>query len=1529
MTNKKLKMAAMSVALTACVAASPLAAKADAPEAAPEKKEPVAEETKKEENTAEPQVNQEAKDAQKTLKDAEVKYNKDNPTTNPDGFQKLDGVIVTNPEGSGETDPNPNPEGSGETNPNPNPNPDSGETNPNPNPNPDSGETNPNPNPNPDSGETDPNPNPNPGSGETNPNPNPGSGETAPEEKKSEEKKPEEKEPEEKKPEQIGTAEKTEKSETNVETKPNPGAEPIVDTTTPPTVEKNPDGSTTITQPTVTPGKETTTTTGSGTATGNLNEKEEEVKEIDLDKELGENPDISWDIKQGDKAVEGKDYTVQEVKNDGNKQTLVLRKEDTKTAEMTAEDIAKLVDAEKPTVNPDGTYTLTRTETILDAEGNPQTRTTYITIQDNKVTTKTTTELTITREKEKQEGNERVDFEVKYPEITVTNKENSEDTQTISRELLNTILSQNPKEDGSYEYTDGDGRKYEVKVDGTAEKLDNAEIVERLKQDGHTEYTLGADGEIYYTTPHKEKVKLDVTQNELLRRSLTYKVTLKTTEKGDPGTAGEQDATENARRDATRDALTKAVDALGVDEATASQLKAKISGLPITKEQLDNGDTFTAEIGGKTYTLTYSAAGATVTASTPTEDKTDTGKNPEDITDVKDNTVKGTAYVTSGTISWTAEGQKGEYTATVGDASVLTPPEGATPEYKDGRLTGYTVTSEDADGNTVTTTYTITYGNTSSMSPDELNRLAVQNLMEKTGCKTLEELAAAGYTNIRFDNASTVTWTVTQTTQKKTTTPTELNEMLTFEDDKNWTIVGDTLTYDGQTYTKDEKGNFTRTAIEGGKTVTYTATEQTQTNEKLTDDEAKAMLAKKFGVAADAITLNADRTTATFTKDGAPVTVNCTNLKKRALKIERSEDASWQKVATNDAELAAAYEELWNEIENKKSKLGKGETLYVGDLQITEKTIKQDVIEYIEKYVTQADMSPEQLKAALKAQAEAAQKQMVKVNEGTKYEDTLPNYYAGDKADTYYKTEDGQRLEWYQVEKDKNGYYYLQWNGGFDWEKVYVEKVEVKPTNIKHLDLASGAQLEKQDGTSTDCVLVNPTLKWNYEADKLVDNDPSNTDVGLDSKISFDNEGGKGPGHYEYERGENNNPNQSAFYKVTGTVVYDAVKENGKVKLFGSSNAAFNAYLEETGQTETYRNLGWREKKAFREKIKQTYIVEIGSSDSNPNSPSGYQVYTQSADMTAYGYMTRDANTCINRTYKRQDGTWEYVGGYDLMISRLVQTKEGKVVGETESKVKNIFAPLSIRTSTDYTHRSMKLTQMTTVTTQQTEEKRTDLGGSQETVKYLYDQEMTDTLITDANKVEGTGTGSYKSFTNLIRNIFKGDGTGTKEGGFIKYVYHSEKNKDGTPVKFEADKMVVTTKQDAEVHYTFTSQESRDVWIKGYTQTVVPPVNPGPDAPELPPVEDAKPAPAPAPAPEAPVLPVVQDARPDPAPTPAPTPAPAPETPVLPAVQDAKLIQTGTSGWLADLMLGAGMVLSAAGYWMERKRKAMFYKSQH
>ena len=341
----------------------------------------------------------------------------------------------------------------------------------------------------------------------------------------------------------------------------------------------------------------------------------------------------------------------------------------------------------------------------------------------------------------------------------------------------------------------------------------------------------------------------------------------------------------------------------------------------------------------------------------------------------------------------------------------------------------------------------------------------------------------------------------------------------------------------------------------------------------------------------------------------------------------------------------------------------------------------------------------------------------------------------------------------------------------------------------------------------------------------------------------------------------------------------------------------------------------------YKKEYPDAQVVEI-CKDQDKYGERYYQIYLYQSDLTAYGYMSDDNNTCGNALFNPNDWT-DYIGGYDLTLGNLTQTDEKHVVAMGKNTIALSATIKRRKLVENLTNRELRYTPKSVTETIIHESEvigqDTDLSGSYQanytkTADYRDEQQ---------GGIAGHGTGSYKSFTNLIQNIFKGDGKGTVEGGFIKYEYHTEKNKDGTPVQFEADKMVVTTKQDAEVHYTFTSQESRDVWIKGYTQTVVPPVNPGPDTPELPPVEDAKPAPAP----ETPVLPVVQDARPDPAP--APAPAPAPETPVLPAVQDAKLIQTGTSGWLADLMLGAGMVLSAAGYWMERKRKAMFYKSQH
>lgn len=1446
MTNKKLKMAAMSVALTACVAASPLAANADAPEAAPGelKKEPVAEETKKEENTAEPQDNKQSEKAQETLKDAEVKYNKDNPTTNPDGSQKLDGVIVTNPEGSGKTDPNPNP----------------------------------------DSGET--------GSGETG-------GTTDPEQKKPEEVV-------------IGTAEKTEKSETNVETKPNPGAEPIVDTTTPPTVEKNPDGSTAITQPTVTPGKETTTTTGSGTATGNLNEKEEEVKEIDLDKELGENPDISWDIKQGDKAVEGKDYTVQEVKNDGNKQTLVLRKEDTKTAEMTAEDIAKLVDAEKPTVNPDGTYTLTRTETILDAEGNPQTRTTYITIQDNKVTTKTTTELTITREKIEHNEEASIPTDVVLPDVKLNNNE------TLSHTKLDEMLKEkggkdaNGVKDGEYTYKetaeDGTVREYTIKIDTTStDQLTNKEIVDKLNDKLNSDRYSAEGEDIYYRADNGERVKLDVKQKAALRRNLSIDVSVTETKKDTKTEAPDKETAENEVKDkALREALYKAAGGMTTDEATLAELKKAIDAGTFNR---DEGGVFTATVGGKTYSFEYYGAKVETTV-TDAVDPTVPGKDPDKITDVKDNTLAGSALVTYGKVSWT-DTETGKYHEVTGDAGTVipTPPEGTEGRYDEqGRLIGFDEVTTDKNGHKVTTTYYITY---STLTDAEKEALAWDALLKEHPGKTKADLIAEGYKNVRFEGDVTkAEWTVTKKTEGTDVTTDTLNKVLVAEGSDNWTFNEDksTLTTaDGKVYTKVADNKYTLIEKDGNKTTTYTVT--VTEGELKDEDTIKAMLAKEFHIDASKITLK-DGKIATYTNGKTTVTIDYSNLKKNTLTIDKSVDESMQTtVDTKDqAALNQAYENFWNDILTKYNNRDKekGEEIWVGNIQVKpDEETKNKVITYLKTSVTQADMTTEQLIKALNDQKNLAKKTDVKVNEGTYYEETLKNYYSG-KGDFEHA--------------------YTPW---YDFFGI------TKGDDIGHLDLASGAKLDLlpgEDGKSqtTDCVLVNPKLEWNYSAEHLLadqsklDKKDRNHDAGLDSKISYDKAPGEKDGHYEYDRGDNNNPTSSAFYKVTGTVAYDAVKdEKGNVKLFKGWNAerdAVNAYLTAVESSKTYDTLTEEEKK----EILSTYVVKLGSSGSNPGSPKGYQVYKKSSTMTAYGYMTRDANVCTNATASKQNDSLQYVGGYDLMISKLVQVREGQVVGENQSSIKTLFAPVSVRSSSTKTNSSMTVGTKTTSTP--VEEWATAGYGTQTDGEYKYD--------VDREKERslwqfGYSDGSYKSFTNLIRNIFNGDGKGTVEGGSIEYKYHSEKDKEGNPVPFEADKMVVTTKQDAEVHYTFTSQESRDVWIKGYTQTVVPPVNPGPDSPELPPVEDAKPATAPAPAPENPVLPVVQDARPDPAPTPAPTPAPAPETPVLPAVQDAKLIQTGTSGWLADLMLGAGMVLSAAGYWMERKRKAMFYKSQH
>ena len=108
------------------------------------------------------------------------------------------------------------------------------------------------------------------------------------------------------------------------------------------------------------------------------------------------------------------------------------------------------------------------------------------------------------------------------------------------------------------------------------------------------------------------------------------------------------------------------------------------------------------------------------------------------------------------------------------------------------------------------------------------------------------------------------------------------------------------------------------------------------------------------------------------------------------------------------------------------------------------------------------------------------------------------------------------------------------------------------------------------------------------------------------------------------------------------------------------------------------------------------------------------------------------------------------------------------------------------------------------------------------------------------------------------------------------------------------------------------------VTIYGALREVTDPVIPTNPKPETP--EGSDPTP---PAPTTPTTPAVQNVRPT---TPTVEQAVAKTTP---APESGKLIQTGTTNWMADVLVRAGGVLLAAGYLLERKRKSMFHKAQH
>lgn len=1493
MTNKKLKLAAMSVALTACVAAQPMAAHAvEGPDSVEDNAAPQAEPAPVEGKTAEGEAEGEEEKQEEFVPPENDEAKKDDQAPAFGPGTKTDDIII-------DYKPAEKPEEPGK-----------------------SGED----------GEVDGSE----GSGETDETENPDGtyvkGDVIDNSKKDEATGKDGK---------IGEATKEETPDSSSSTTVvDPDAEVKKGESV---VGKDEDGNTTITTPTETTGTETTTTTGTGKADSSTTITDtKKGEEIDLNKELkdkdGKVKKPTWETKAEDKLG---DYTVKEVKateGDPNSKTLTLKKtSDPETKEMSAEDVAKLLDVPKDGVekktDDEGktTYILKKEETSTDENGNTVTRVTYYKITDNTVETTTETTLVLKVEKGTVDvDNEDLTTEIKLPSITAKNTDETKtDVIEISSEKLGKMLDDKNynKDTGEYVYTETvDGKEYTYKVKKTenTKPLTPAQLAERLGE-GFT----ADDNGVYY-----KGEKLNFDQMKAVRKTLSYTVEVtevtKTPGQVEGGQESIKSAEETAKLEAIKAALTDAARNAGINVET-DDFKNQLNTIdPTGKGQLNLSYT---DADGNVHTVTLRYNGATVSA--PQPGTPDSSKDTETRKDVTDNVITGTAYVT-GSNTWTESGSlngtyvkpgSGELPSLDGWTIASKDPEKGTTTYKKED----TVTSPDGTSTKITRTCTITESS-ASLSDTEKEEIAWNELQNKTG-KDKATLIQEGYSidigSMDFSGIKRVEWTIDELSESTKTDAKDLNDKLVIPGGKNWSIdeKAGTITVDGKTYDKVTKTNdgYTCTVEDkNGVKTTYTFTKQA--GAPLTPEEIQTALAGQYSVPADSIRLNADGKTATFTKGDETITVDYSTLSETlTVRKDVHTSSSVTDIIKDNKDLEKAYDELWKQIQEIQSKLLPGEELWIGNLEVTDKTEKTDIIKYFTTAISPENMSKDELIKALQEQERIAKNSTYVANKGSDYEETKKNYYSGEKTDefkSFSKAPDGSKIEVYWKSTWWGGYYYYTDANGQE-VRVHSNTVhyEEQRDDIGHLDLASGSKLDllpdKDDKVDqTDCVLVSKNLKleWNYDAGNLV-NGKGNQPVGLDSKISWDDEGGEGDGHYEYDRGNPNNcPDKSAYYKLTGTVAYDPIKENGSIKLYqggydgwhwvSAEDQAINAYLKATGSSKTAASLTKKERNA----IVGTYVVKIGTTGTNSTGESGYQVYLKTSELTAYGYMSRDANTCINSTYKRQTNSWDYVGGYDLMISKLTQVSEGKVVGQTESTIKTITAPLSIRSSQDFANRLLELNQQTT--THKTSERATAYGeNTSGGFDGAYTQDKSETVTGS-----GTGKGHYTTFTEVLKKLFSGKGETSYDTGSVSYSYRTTDKVNTTPVSKET---VTTT--DAHVDYNYTSIETRTVTVNGEETVIVPPVTPpvDPDTPDGP-VEDETPDEVVTP--ETPELPPVQDATPDDA---------APETPVLPsdavlpAVQDA-LPQTGVN-WMAALgMAFSGMLLTIAGAFASLK-----YKEKH
>ena len=1194
------------------------------------------------------------------------------------------------------------------------------------------------------------------------------------------------------------------------------------ESTTTTTTTTNPDGSTTTTTTTTTDTALETTTKVEGEASAKTEEdSSENVKKDTLKEELG-GKDLSWDTEPKTKFG---DYTVTDAveEEDGSK-TFTLTKEDKiETGEMTGLDISKLIEAGY-TDNGDGTYTLTKEYT--DSQG--QKHTTTVKVDSSKATKTTSTKLTVRMASQEHEKTEELgtkeDTNYPYPSTDITVKDDKGKEHTFNVTYI--LGKAHENKDGTFTYEDKENNlTYTITKNETDTKLDSltdTELRDLLNDHaGSEKYTLDNEGNLCYITDKGEKCRVTDEQNTLLRSVLKLGITItdhhgkeSDTQKVDGSEKtpeqAKADAEKTAQDEALKDALAKAIN----KETGKSLTKADITLPEVRDGKFEWTDTATR----KTYTFSYTEKG-TVSSFEEIKDPTTVDKN---ASSAEKNTETGSAEVTGSTVFWTKEGQ-----TIVRNDGHTDDIFGAGFDFKhipDGfELDGDAVYNNDRTLQSFKTkdgkTYEFTYAPGSA--PD-----------------TLTDISNADFTK--------VTWKMTQKTTVPVTSPDD-SSPTQIEIERNFQKTEDNGTF-----------TFTETK-EGGKT--YSGLKKVAGEDNL------------------------------YRNDDGSVTIRVTPSTLGVDEVKAALEGKGYKDVNVNPDGTASYKI--------------GEVTYNVKYNTTVETITVKTKEVVKESstISASDTNQKEAEAALKAkiaelQAGLREGEYIEVNghhvdQHTKFE-TIITYFK--TAINYKNMSDAEIVDMLEKQKADADAEHKSYTGagiGHDYWGRHYDTGET-PNYIGHLDLATDSDLLLEDGkTTADAILLNEgdkkfKFEWNMDAEALVNKDKADTQAKFQDSISYDDgkqNGGDGSkGHYEYERQDtgswiapdsNNYPHESAYYRLTGTIAYNSL-ENGKE--YGTKRAAEKA-LEK-----------WRAEHPDAEDYKPN-VVALKKTAANGYTFTVYKAYTYESSLTAYGYMSKDSNTCVNSGY---GSTGDWAGGFDLRISGLTQ------VTKTESSAhgRNYFdyyADITKYKTVEQTSRPLAnrlLNVIPGTKTVPTETTYTDTGSG---LFGSYDQNHNETHNYE-KPFTGAGTAEYTTYRTWEDTNADWDGEFEKLTGAFGFNYTSTKDAEVTEA---SKKTCVQTDSSVKYHYSYVERQELDPITD--TKTVTTPADDdGGDE-----IIDEKDSDSPV-LPGTPELPPVQDAKPD-----APVP---PADPALPAVQDAHALpQTGVN-WLAAIGLAlSGMTLMITG----------------